>query len=380
MRIAIDATPIINRSGTGYYTQKLIEFLGRADSENQYVLFCPSGYQRHLERPAMFHYPNFHVEQVRIFNQGWQVAWKQLALPRLVRKFNPDIIHFPAFIASLRLDLPSVLTVHDLCYSLFPETFSRVHRHYYKYMIPRSIAHCDAIIVDSLSTRKDLLERVKTKNGSVKTVHLGVDPVTFFKVTDEERRAAVRDKYALPQLFLLSVGTLEPRKNIPSLIRAFSYGVVAKALPHHLVVTGRRGWLFDEIFREVGLLNLSGRIHFPGYVDQADLPALYSMAQALVYPSLYEGFGLPCLEAMSCGTPVIASGVSSLPEIVAQNALKVDPLSVDSIAEALNKICVDSDLREQLSEAGIRHASRFSWLTTAKKTLEVYADTRNQAS
>jgi glycosyltransferase involved in cell wall biosynthesis len=379
MRIGIDATPITNRSGTGYYAQKLIEFLGRADSENEYVLFCPHGYERFLERSRMFNYPNFHVERIFIAGQVGQFAWKQFSLPRLVKKYDIDVIHYPSFIASLRIDLPSVLTVHDLCFSLFPDTFSRLRQPYYRHMISRSVARCDSIICDSDSTRKDLLQRMKTKDGRIETVHLGVDPVSFFQVKDESEKKRVREKYNLPDRYLLYVGTLEPRKNIPRLIRAFEYGVVAKGLPYHLVIAGRKGWLFDAIFKEVNLLNLSDLVHFPGYVEHSDLAAVYSMAQAFAYPSLYEGFGLPCLEAMSCGTPVVTSATSSLPEVVGDYALVVDPLSVDSIAGALQKVCLDEDVIRQLSVTGIRRASRFSWLTTAKKTRDIYVRTFKEA-
>jgi glycosyltransferase involved in cell wall biosynthesis len=379
MRIGIDATPITNRSGTGYYTQKLIEYLGRADCENEYFLFCPRGYERSLERLSMFDYPNLRIFQIAATGQVAQLGWKQLVLPRLLEKHNIDVVHYPSFIASLRTEAPSVLTVHDLCFSLFPETFSRVRRQYYQYIIPRSIGHCDSIIADSDSTKKDLVERVKTGNGNIETVHLGVDPLIFFHIKNENERRRIRRKYNLPEPFLLYVGTLEPRKNIARLIRAFAYGIVSKGLPHHLVVAGRKGWLYEEIFQEVRLFNLSGRVSFPGYVGQSDLAALYSLAHAFVYPSLYEGFGLPCLEAMSCGTPVIASDRASLPEIVGDSALMIDPLSVDSLADALRTICTDEALWRRLSEKGIQRACHFSWLTTAKKTLEVYTRTKQNS-
>lgn len=379
MRIGIDGTPIINRSGTGYYAQKLIEFLGRADSENEYHLFCPRGYERYLERPGMFDYPNLRIFEISPTSQAGHLAWKQFVLPRLLEKHHIDVIHYPSFIASLRTDTPSVLTVHDLCFSLFPETFSRLRRRYYQYIIPKSIGHCDSVIADSQSTKDDLLKHIQTIKGTVETVHLGVDPVVFFPVGQEGERNRVRKKYHLPDQFLLYVGTLEPRKNIPRLIRAFAYGIVAKGLPHHLVVAGRKGWLFDEIFREVRLLNLSEKVNFPGFVRQGDLAALYSLASAFVYPSLYEGFGLPCLEAMSCGTPVMVSDRSSLPEIVGECAVTVDPLSVDSIADALHRICLDADLHRRLSEQGVRRASHFSWLSTARKTLDVYVRTNRKS-
>lgn len=372
MRIGIDATPITNRSGTGYYTQKLIEFIGRADSENQYILFCPGDYKSHLEHPGMFDYPNFRVVEVRARSQAARFVWKQLKLPRQIQRLGIDLFHYPSFIASLRADVPSVVTVHDLCFALFPETFSWLHRSYYNFIIPRSVTLCAAVIADSDSTKEDILKHLAAGNGSVNTIHLGVDPVRFYRVMDESQRGRMREKYDLPEDFILYVGTLEPRKNIPRLIRAFAYGVASKGLPHHLVIAGRKGWRFDEIFHEVRALDLSGRVHFPGYVETLELTVLYSMARALAYPSLYEGFGLPCLEAMSCGTPVIASDRSALPELVEDCALTVDPLSVDSISNALHKICSDDECHRSLSERGFKRASHFSWLTTARKTVAVY--------
>ncbi len=372
MRIGIDATPITNRSGTGYYAEKLIEFLGQADSENEYILFCPRGYREHLEHPGMFEYPNFHIIEVNATTQLRQFAWKQFELPRQIQRLKIDVIHFTSFIASLRSDAPAVLTVHDLCFALYPETFPPLHRLYYSYVIPRSMRLCDAIIVDSDSTNRDLQTRVDPKREVVKTIHLGVDPVSFYHVRDESARTRLREKYGLPSDFLLYVGTLEPRKNLPRLVRAFGYGVVSRGFPHNLVIAGRKGWMFEEIFREVRTLNLTDRVCFPGYVEPSDLATLYSMARAFAYPSLYEGFGLPCLEAMSCGTPVVASDLSSLPEVVGECALMVEPTSVESIANALEKVCSDDECCRVLSEEGPKRASHFSWLTTAKQTAEIY--------
>ncbi|GAB4344544.1 MAG: glycosyltransferase family 1 protein [Candidatus Abyssubacteria bacterium] len=379
MRIGIDATPITNRSGTGYYTQKLIEFLGRVDGENEYVLFCPSGYREHLEHRAMFEYPNMHVVEVREAGQAAQAAWRQFVLPRQMKRFSLEVFHFPSFISSLMARAPSVLTIHDLCFSLYPETFSAPKRYYYRYVIPRSARRCAFIIADSDSTRDDILKYLHRDGETVRTVYLGVDPVRFYHVTDRTERERVRRRYDLPDHYILYIGTLEPRKNIVRLIRAFNYGVVSKGLPHHLVIAGRKGWLFEEIFVEVRALNLSGRVHFPGFVERSDLAVVYSMARAFAYPSLYEGFGLPCLEAMSCGTPVTASNTSSLPEILGEDALLVDPLSVDSIAGALQRLCSDEACHKDLSERGPRRASRYSWMTTARQTAEIYARTLREA-
>jgi len=379
MRIGIDATPITNRSGTGYYTQKLMEFLGRADGENEYILFCPIGYREYLEHSGMFDYPNFCIVEVYVRGQILQSAWRQYRLPRQIRRFGIDVFHFPSFIASLRAGVPSVLTVHDLCFSLFPEAFSVLRRPYYRYMIPRSIARCDYIIADSYSTRNDILKHMDTGDGHVRTVHLGVDPVYFYHVRDEQQRARALERYAIPADFILYVGTLEPRKNIPRLVRAFADGIVAQGLPHDLLIVGRKGWMFDEIFNEVRALNLSNRVHFPGHVGPSELRTLYSMARVFTYPSLYEGFGLPCLEAMSCATPVITSDRSSLPEVVGDSASIIDPMSVESIADALRHICTDDEYHKTLAERSLKRARRFSWLTTAKKTVEIYTRTFAEA-
>ena len=372
MRIGIDATPITNLSGTGYYTQKLVEFLGRADSENRYILFCPNGYAEHLEHPGMFDYPNFRVIELKIESPAAIAFWRQFSLPGHIKKLGIDLFHFPAFIAALRIDIPSVVTVHDLCFELFPEAFSALRARYYRFIIPRSVRRCDAVIADSESTRKDVLEHLRVDSSRVGVIHLGVDPARFYHVGREEERARLRERYDLPDDFILYVGALEPRKNLPRLLKAFSHGVVSKGLPQHLVIAGRKGWKYGEIFREVRALGLEDRVIFPGYIEPARLATLYSIARALAYPSLYEGFGLPCLEAMSCGTPVVTSDRSSLPEIVGDSALIVDPTSVDSIAGALHDICSDDDRRRELSARGVERARHFSWLTTAKKTVEIY--------
>lgn len=375
MRIGIDATPVGNRSGTGYYTGKLIEYLGRADSENEYFLYCAPGYRQHLEHSSMFEYPNFRVVQVPVRGRALGFGWKQVWLPRQIKKEGIDLFHFPAFIGSLRTGPPSIVTVHDLCFVLFPEAFSRIRRWYYKRIIPRSIRNSHSIIVDSDSTKNDLFRYLGVKSDRVHRVYLGVDPVRFYKVTRGRELDRLRNAYSLPSDFILYVGTLEPRKNITRLLRAFAYGVLSKGLPYKLVIAGRKGWLYEGIFREVRAMNLGEHVYFPGYVKPVDLAGLYSMARAFAYPSLYEGFGLPCLEAMSCGTPVLASSTSALPEVVGDCAVIVNPISTESIAEGLRRICSDEELNRRLSSLGPRRASRFSWLTTAKKTVEVYNKT-----
>ena len=379
MRIGIDATPIINRSGTGYYTQKLTEFLGRADGENEYIIFCPRGYKAYLEHRGMFDYPNYRLIELKARGVVPLYMWKQRSLPKEVRMLGIDLFHFPAFIASLKMDIPFIVTVHDLCFWLFPEAFSWLRRSYYRHIIPQSIRRCDSIIADSESTKEDIRTHMSAGNSRVHVVPLGVDPVRFYHISDEEKWAHIRQKHNLPNEFILYVGTLEPRKNVPRLIEAFKQGIVDPGLPHHLVIAGRKGWLYDDIFREVKSLNLQQRVIFPGHVEHQDLAVLYSMARSVAYPSLYEGFGLPCIEAMSCATPVITSNRSSLPELVGDCALIVDPESVDSIAEALTKICTDDEQHRVLSERGLQRARHFSWLTTAKKTVAAYNQTMHEA-
>jgi glycosyltransferase involved in cell wall biosynthesis len=234
--------------------------------------------------------------------------------------------------------------------------------------VPNSVRRADHVIAVSEATRQDLIELYQTPPEKITTLHHGVT-AQFKPVEESNYLSTVRDKYGLDERpFILSVGTIQPRKNYKRLVQAFAQ--IDKSFS--LVIIGSKGWYYDEIFAEVAKHGLEKRVCFPGFVADADLPALYSAASLFVYPSLYEGFGLPVLEAMACGTPVIASNQSSLPEVVGEAGLLVDPYDVAALATAMSQVLSDTNLQKQLAKAGQEQAKKFTWEGMATKLLELY--------
>jgi glycosyltransferase involved in cell wall biosynthesis len=234
--------------------------------------------------------------------------------------------------------------------------------------VPHSVAQADAVIAVSEATCRDLTELYGTPPAKIKILYHGVTS-NFRPVTDPLQLQEVRQKYGLGQSsFILSLGTVQPRKNYQRLIQAL--GRVGGEI--NLVIAGGKGWGYENILAEVAKQGLQGRVHFPGFVAEADLPALYSAATIFVYPSLYEGFGLPVLEAMACGLPVIASDYSSLPEVVGKAGLLVNPGEVEAIAAAIHRLLEDETLRQALSSAGLARAAEFTWARMVSQLVELY--------
>jgi glycosyltransferase involved in cell wall biosynthesis len=265
-----------------------------------------------------------------------------------------------------------VVTFHDLTFVLYPELHQVAKRIFFPAMMRWSARHARRIITVSESTRQDLVRTLGVSPERVTTVLSAVDadyrPATAAQVAEVCARYGLRSG-----AYLLYVGVLEPRKSIDRLVEAFAR-ISPGADGLKLVIAGKRGWMYDQIFAQVAALGLQDRVTFPGYVPRADLPPLYSGARAFVYPSRYEGFGLPVLEAMSCGAPVVTTNVSSLPEVAGDGALLVDPDDVPALAAALARVVHDARLREQLSSRGRTRASSFSWERCARETIRVYQD------
>jgi glycosyltransferase involved in cell wall biosynthesis len=365
------------RAGGGEYAYQLARALPRVDPDVSYLLYPVFYYIVHPEYP---HADLPEAPNVRVAFQG--------LLPRDVMSFwrpdGPDmfkewllgpvdLVHSTTFcVPSFRLRPKRlVVTIYDLSFITHPE----LH-------LPANVAHClagtrlaieqaDAIIAISEHTRRDLLERLDAPAERITVTPLAHDP-DFARVVDPRRLDAARKRYALPEQFVLFLGALEPRKNLLRLLDA--YAALPAGLRHDvgLVVAGMSGWLNDPIRERVAELGLDKSVHFPGYVDAGDLSALYSLATALAYPSLYEGFGLPVLEAMACGTPVLTSNVSSLPEVAGDAAMLVDPADVESIAAGLRELLESASRRSALAARGMARAAAFSWDRCARQTLEVY--------
>ncbi|MEJ2747640.1 MAG: glycosyltransferase family 1 protein, partial [Anaerolineae bacterium] len=269
--------------------------------------------------------------------------------------------------------IPTLLTVHDLSFVHSPQTFPAQLVAYLNRVVPWSIGRATHILADSQATRRDLVDIWQVPADKISVLYCGVNPM-FRRVTDEGELTAVRHKYNLGHTpYILSVGTVQPRKNYQMLIRAFR--PVAEQQPHNLIIAGGKGWLYDEMMAEVARQGLNGRVHFIGFVEDADLPALYSAADLFAMPSLYEGFGLPLLEAMACGVPVLSSNASSLPEVVGETAVQLSPQDQSDQSawtSALRSFLDNPAQRQQLIDAGYQQVRKFTWPKAAQQLLAIY--------
>jgi glycosyltransferase involved in cell wall biosynthesis len=260
-----------------------------------------------------------------------------------------------------------VVTIHDLSFLFFPHSFRSLRRSYLRVFARMSVRRARRVIAVSESTRRDLVEIYGISPAKIDVVHNGVD--ASFRPLPADQVAAFRQQRGLPDRFVLFVGTLEPRKNIVRLIEA--YARLPKERPPLLLVGGK-GWFYDEIFGRVAALDLTGEVHFAGFVPAEDLPFWYNAADLFVYPSMYEGFGLPPLEAMACGTAVITSTASSLPEVVGKAGQLVDPTDTDALTATMEQVLGDRDLQQQMQAAGLVQARSFSWEKAARQTVDSY--------
>ncbi|MCZ7571488.1 MAG: glycosyltransferase family 4 protein [Ardenticatenaceae bacterium] len=268
----------------------------------------------------------------------------------------------------------SVVTVHDLGYEHFPAAHPRLQGWYLRLTTRWHVLAARALLADSKATRDDLVARYRADPAKITVVYPGIDPEHFQPVGDPAAVAAVQARYELPQRYFLYVGTLQPRKNLARLIEAFA--AVASPDPElGLVLAGQRGWLYEGLVAHTRRLGLEGRVHFPGYVPDQALPALLSGAVAFVYPSLFEGFGLPILEAQACRTPVLTSTTSSCPEVAGEAALLVPPTDVAAITAGLRRLLTEPGLRMSLVERGAANVTRFTWAQAAAATLAVLEGT-----
>jgi len=289
---------------------------------------------------------------------------------------NLDIIHNP-YQAPTFFNLKKqkyIITVHDLIQILFPKEVKPLVHLIQKTMLPRTLKTADMVIVVSHSTKYDLIKYLKIPENKIKVIYHGVNK-NYKPLSDNEIKN-IRRKYNLKYPFILYVGGIGGQKNIPTLIKAF-YKIKKLGVPYKLVLTGKKRWKYREIFKLVDKLNLQKDVIFTGYVPEGDLPALYNAADLFVYPSLYEGFGLPPLEAMACGTPVITSNTSSLPEVVGDAGIMVDPYDVDGLAKAMYEVLTNDGLREELRKRGLKRAKLFNWKKCAEEHLRVYEEVYN---
>ncbi len=348
--------------------QGLLDALARLDGANDYYLFVRPGNRRLFQRPE----PNFHTVVVRLPSLPSRRLWQlgHLYLARWAHRL--DVIDLPESPMPGFFSKRAVAMVHDITPVLFPSLLPPKGRLFYRRALTLGIKRLGRITVPSQCTKNDLVTHLSADPGKVTVVSRGVDP-RFQTARHLEPIAAVKRKYRLPDRFILYVGTLEPRKNLARLIGAYRR-LREEGACHALVIAGARGWLCDDVFEAAGRDGLREHIIFTGHVGEDDLLALYQSADVFAYPSLYEGFGLPVLEAMACGVPVVCSDRGSLPEAAGDAALLVDPTDESAIAAALARALRDDDLRRELVARGLRRAREFTWDRVARSFLSVYQE------
>lgn len=367
MHIAIDAHAVgTGLAGNETYAVNLIEALAEIDTENRYTLFVtkPAAIECFTNRWANFAVRRTppHTPLVRI----------PLTLSYELRRRPVDLLHVQ-FTAPPFAPCPVIATIHDLAFEHIPETFNRRSWMQLRLTVRRTVRRAAGLIAPSTFTRDDIVRTYGVPAERITVTPEAAAP-RFRFVTDEAERARVRDRYKIVGDYLLAVGSIQPRKNLVRLIRAYARLVAADRsgkLPA-LVVVGKQAWLSDETMRAANAADLGDRLRFTGYVPDADLPALYSDALCFVYPSYFEGFGIPPLEAMACGAPVITGDRTSLPEVTGDAGIMVDPFDEEALAAALRRVVEDKDLRDLMRARGFAQASHFSWRETARLTLKAY--------
>ena len=367
MRIAIDAHAVgTGLGGNESYATNLIEALAAIDSVNEYTLFVT---RQEAVNKFSHRWPNFIVRQTRPHTPLIRIP---LTLSAELRKNPVDVLHVQ-FTAPPFAPCPVVVSIHDLSFEHLPETFNRRSRAQLRLTVRRSARKATHILALSEHAKADIVATYGISPEKVTAIPLAAADC-FTPVTDERELQRVRHTYGIAGDYILTVGSIQPRKNLSRLISA--YANLRRKDPQgthpRLVIVGRQAWLFGETLRAIRDSGFSDSIILTGYVPDADLPALYSGARCFVYPSFFEGFGLPPLEAMKCGVPVITGNRTSLVEVVGDAGILVDPLDPDAISSALSRVLNNEDLREELSVKGLNRSRLFRWHETAKRTLEVY--------
>lgn len=384
MRIGIDIRCLAEgrRTGVEEYTRKTLSWLFESYPGESFVLFFNSWKKGLPELDWALRYPNVTLKAFHIPNKLLNLALWYFRFPHLDKLLGGVDVYFVPNLNFVAVSQKTklVVTAHDLSFEYFPEAFSFKQRFWHYLINFRSLVkRADAIIAVSESTKHDLISVYGIHPRKITTVYSGVD--TEFRPLSRNNPylLEVQKKYTLPYRFVLSLGTFEPRKNTVATVKGFE--AFCKVYPNlsqdvHLVLAGAYGWKSEELRQAVIHSPMRDRIHVIGFVAHADKPALYNLASVFVYPSLYEGFGFPPLEALACGTPVITSDVASLPEVVGNSAILIDPYRPDDIMEALVSIFENPQFKETLSKEGVLQAQKFQWLTTAKKTQEVFQKIR----
>ncbi len=365
MRIAFDGTTLRpGRTGVGYYTEHLLHELIAQGPHDDVVVVSnrPVDLTRALPARVRVAYPSWRAPQL---------VWMQAVAPRVLSRLRADVAHFTNGMMPLASSVRTVVTIHDMSLTLYPKYHPPRRILLNRPLVDFAAKRADAIITVSHAAKRDIIQHYRIAPERVHVVTEAAAP-PFRPIHDAAILEAARRRYALADRFILYVGTIEPRKNLPLLLRGLAQQRRAGHTAHQLVCVGPYGWGSREVAALIEELGLRDRVRFIGYVPFVDLPAIYNLAEMLVFPSLYEGFGLPVIEAMACGTPVLTGKVSALVEVGGAAVEQVACLDAEHVGEAIVRLAADRERREELRALGIRRAHTFSWRRAARETLAVY--------
>ena len=366
MRIGLDGIPLASaKTGIGHYTLELARALAQIDHDDEFELISPFAFNS----SSLDHDLPVNLKKVEARRRKF---WWAVGLPLYMRRSATSLFHGTNYEIPLFSKCPTILSIHDLSQLLYPETHLAQSVRRARYRLPLMARAATKIITATEHVKREVVEHLKIDGEKIAVTPYAPRPV--FRPLSRSEAEETRTRLGIEENFILFVGTIEPRKNLVTLLRAFAEVLRSTDLRPQLVIAGQKGWLTGETMSYIESEGLGERVKLTGYITDEDLRALYSCCAVCVYPSLYEGFGLPPLEAMACGAPVIASNVPSLSEAVGQAAYLVSPTDVQGLAGAIVKLLRDEAQRSHFSRAGLNHASQFTWERTARLTLEIYRE------
>ena len=380
MNISFDAQPLVKgqKTGIGFCEAGTISAMLKKYPENSYTMeyFCYKNIANYAEKLSSFIGTNCKAAPCKWFSDSvYRILWNFIPIPyRIFFNTKPDITHFFNYFIPPGVQGKCIATVHDMAYKVYPETVRFKTKFMLNVSLARSCRRADKIITISEFSKREIMKYLNIDENKIVVVPCGVDHDVFKPQTDNKKIETTKQRYNITRDYFLYLGTLEPRKNIERIIEAYAVLKKEESQAPLLVMAGRKGWLYDSIFQKVKELKLEQDILFTGYIEDSDAPVLISGATAFLFPSFYEGFGLPPLEAMACGVPVLTSNCASLPEVVGDAAIVVDPYSIDEIMQGMKMLMKDANLRMKLSEKGIKQAKSFTWDKTADIVYDVYKE------
>ncbi|MBA7627322.1 D-inositol-3-phosphate glycosyltransferase [subsurface metagenome] len=375
MRIGINALFLIpgKVGGSEVYLRNLLRHLAVIDKKNEYILFT------NKENSGTFKIDQANFREVlcpiRASFRPVRVLWEQLFLPFQVKKYRIDVLHSPGYTAPVMVPCCSVLTIHDMNCFYYPEDFPKLSALFLKMIVLLSAKRSDKIITISRNSKKDIVGMLKIPENKVCVIYEAGDGHSYPMFDQNVVREKLKGKYGINREFILTVSASHPHKNLHRLLQAYNILHKRYRVKHLLILVGIKGraqYLLKDLIKE---LSLKESIIFTGWVPVEDLSILYSNADLFVFPSLFEGFGIPVLEAMAYGIPVISSNAASMPEVVGDAAILVNPYDIDEMARAMHEVLTDTNLRDKLTKKGLRRSKAFSWEETARRTLKVYEET-----